>query len=300
MRTHLPKISQLIAFQAVVKYGSINAAAKVLNLAQPSVSRSIKELEDCVNTQLIVRGTLGIKLTPAGESFATHTSMLLETMTRAIDQTYLLSGKTDTLIRFGASIISARSIVRPSLGYLMREFPNCRVHFESGSLDRHIEQLKNGFLDFAIGNGNIMSSLSEFLVEPLFSCPFYIVCAKGNPLEKARHLEDLIDANWWITGHHCVEERQNLEFKTFNLRKSLSTKDFVLGFEMILNHGYIALLSSVQINSFRSSLSVIPIQNFESVGNFVLVRPRNRPLTTACDRFITHLKREAMNYKWNI
>ena len=190
MKSRLPKMAQLEALNAIVKYGSINAAARALNIAQPSLSRSIKELEELLNTQLIIRGSMGISLTPAGESFATNSAMILESMTRAIDQTYLMSGKTDTLVRFGGSPISVRSVVRPALECLMDEFPNCRIHVDDNPIERHIKQLRNGFLDFAIGNGGSEVSLSEFIVEPLFECPFYITCVKGHPLENATHLSD--------------------------------------------------------------------------------------------------------------
>lgn len=300
MRSRLPKMSQLMAFHAVVKYGSINAAAKALNLAQPSLSRSIKELEELLNTQLVIRGSLGIALTPSGQSFATNTTMILEAMTRAIDQTYLLSGKTDTLVRFGASTISDRSVVQPALSSLMKEFPQCRIHVDDNPLERHIENLKNGFLDFAIGNAGCDVSLSDFIVEPLFDCRFYFVCAKGHPLEKTTHLSDLAEANWWITGQHRIMERENLEFKSFNLRKSLSTRSFILGSEMVINSGYIGLLSTVQIKKLGDKVSIIPINHFESIGHFVLVRPRNRPLTSVAERLITHMHQEANNYDWTL
>ena len=298
MKSRLPKMTQLVALHAIVKYGSINAAAKALNIAQPSLSRSIKELEELLNTKLVIRGSLGITLTPAGESFATNSAMILEAMTRAIDQTYLMSGKTDTLVRFGVSPISARSVVRPALGHFMREFPNCRVHVDDNPIERHIEQLKNGFLDFAIGNGGSNVSFADFIVEPLFDCPFYIACAKGHPLEKATHLSQLADANWWITGEHRVMERENLEFKTFNLRKSLSTRAFLLGSDMVLHNGYVALLSSVQIKNMIDQVSIIPIKNFECVGHYVLIRPKNTPLTSAAERLITHMHLVADGYDW--
>lgn len=298
MKSRLPKMTQLIALNAIVKYGSINAAAKALNIAQPSLSRSIKELEELLNTQLVIRGPLGITLTSAGESFATNSAMILEAMTRAIDQAYLMSGKTETLVRFGVSPISSRSVVRPALGYLMQEFPNCRVHIDDNPIERHIEQLKNGFLDFAIGNGGSNVSFADFIVEPLFDCPFYIACAKGHPLEKATHLSELVDANWWITGEHRVMERENLEFKTFNLRKSLSTRAFLLGSEMVLQNGYIALLSSVQIKKLINQVSIIPINNFECIGHYVLIRPKNTPLTSAAERLISHIHRMADSYDW--
>ncbi len=296
----LPKMSQLVAFHAVVKHGSINAAAKSLNMAQPSLSRSIKELEELLNVQLIVRGSAGVTLTPSGVSFATNTSMILETTTRAIDESYMLSGKTDMLLRFGLSTITARSIAQPALTAFMREFPNCRFHVDDNPIERHMEQLKNGFLDFATGNASGDVSFAGVSVDPLFECPFYICCAKGHPLENARHLSELTNADWWITGEHRIMERENLEFKMFNLRRSMSTRAFIVGAELLLKNQFLALLSTVQIKSLGASVSVIPIENFNCIGRFSIFRAKNRPLTRAAERMIALMHIVADHYDFSL
>jgi DNA-binding transcriptional LysR family regulator len=58
-------------FLAVVAGGSINSAARMLNITQSSVSQRLKKLEDEIGYVLIDRrkGGRTIRLTPAGESF---------------------------------------------------------------------------------------------------------------------------------------------------------------------------------------------------------------------------------------
>lgn len=67
---YLPKLHQLRIFHEVVRRGSIRAAARQLQQPQPAVSRSLRDLEYRLNAMLVVRGRLGVTLTPIGRLFA--------------------------------------------------------------------------------------------------------------------------------------------------------------------------------------------------------------------------------------
>src|SRR5215813_10878837 len=58
--------SDLRVFLQVAESGSLSAAAKALQLSQPTVSQTIKNLETALNAQLFVRGASGVDLTEAG------------------------------------------------------------------------------------------------------------------------------------------------------------------------------------------------------------------------------------------
>lgn len=296
--SRLPKISQLAALQAIVQYGSFNAAAQALSMSQSSLTRSIQELETVVGAQLLIRGKRGSTLTSAGMTFASQASFLLEGLTRAMNDAAGNGSGADQIVRFGFSPISAHSVTSPALGFMMKEFPRCRFHVDDNSIERNIEQIRTGFLDFAIGNVDSGISLSDFDTEPLFECPFYIVCAKSNPLAGATSLLHLKDANWWVTGEHRIMERKNLEFLLLNMKKSLSTRSFIVGMPMVLHNGYLALLSAVQLNKYIDDLCILPIPNFEAVGRFSIVRMKNVPLSAPAERLISHLHYAADHYDW--
>lgn len=54
-------------FQILAKERNFQKAAQKLNLAQPSLSRSIQRLEHLLGTELLLRGSQSTSLTPAGE-----------------------------------------------------------------------------------------------------------------------------------------------------------------------------------------------------------------------------------------
>ena len=62
----------------VAKTGSINKASETLLVAQPNLSRSIKELEADLGITIFDRSAKGMKLTPEGEEFIRYASGVLD------------------------------------------------------------------------------------------------------------------------------------------------------------------------------------------------------------------------------
>jgi DNA-binding transcriptional LysR family regulator len=62
-------LEHLRYFQAVARYGSLSAAARVLQISQPGLTAVIKQLEESFGTRLLVRLRTGVSLTSTGEEF---------------------------------------------------------------------------------------------------------------------------------------------------------------------------------------------------------------------------------------
>jgi LysR family transcriptional regulator, hca operon transcriptional activator len=79
------ELRHLRYFVAVAEQGSISVAAeKRLHTAQPSLSRQLRDLELEVGTELLVRGSRGIELTPAGRAFLDHARLALSQAAEAV------------------------------------------------------------------------------------------------------------------------------------------------------------------------------------------------------------------------
>ena len=62
----------------VAKLGSLNKAAETLLIAQPNISRSIKELEADLGISIFNRSAKGMELTPEGEEFIGYAQSILK------------------------------------------------------------------------------------------------------------------------------------------------------------------------------------------------------------------------------
>src|SRR5436190_12975247 len=61
------ELGHLAQFYEVAKRGSFTVAARTLRIQQPSVSRSVKLLEEALGVRLLDRKPRGVALTPMGE-----------------------------------------------------------------------------------------------------------------------------------------------------------------------------------------------------------------------------------------
>jgi len=63
------KFRHLDAFSAIARARSFKIAADQLNLTQPAISKTLKELEDILGVKVMERSRSGVSLTPQGEVF---------------------------------------------------------------------------------------------------------------------------------------------------------------------------------------------------------------------------------------
>ena len=74
------KLQQLQVLIAVVDTGGIRAAARLLNLSQAAVTKSMKSLEDAAATPLLHRKARGVTLTEAGAKLLARAQKVSQTL----------------------------------------------------------------------------------------------------------------------------------------------------------------------------------------------------------------------------
>jgi LysR family transcriptional regulator, nitrogen assimilation regulatory protein len=78
-------IKQLRYFIAIAEEGSLSAAAHRVNVAQPSLSQHVIQLEAALNVKLLERSPRGVTLTQAGEILLSHAREIVAALDRATE-----------------------------------------------------------------------------------------------------------------------------------------------------------------------------------------------------------------------
>src|SRR5579864_9347790 len=78
MRRRLPPLNALPSFEAAARHLSFSRAADELHVTHGAVSRTVRNLEDHLGVQLMIRASRSVRLTPIGASFAAEIRDVLE------------------------------------------------------------------------------------------------------------------------------------------------------------------------------------------------------------------------------
>lgn len=143
-------IRVLSYFLTVAREGNISAAAELLHMTQPPLSKQLKELEEELGKQLFIRGNRKITLTEEGMILRQRAEEMMELMEKTkseISNTNLsLSGN----VYIGTAESEGVYLISKTIKKMQRLYPNVLFHFTSGNAEEVVEKLEHGLLDFCI------------------------------------------------------------------------------------------------------------------------------------------------------
>ena len=142
-------LSQLRAFERIVRLGSFHAAARDLNLTQPSVSQRIRELEEVLKTPLFVRRGPRISLTAEGHALVEYADRMLETAGEMVER-FHTRDPLKGVLRLGLNESFALICLPELLQRLEQRYPEIRTSVFVGDTGLVSQALNRKELDIAI------------------------------------------------------------------------------------------------------------------------------------------------------
>ncbi|MEO8244188.1 MAG: LysR family transcriptional regulator [bacterium] len=122
-----PDWTLLRSFLTVAETGSLSAAARALNLSQPTLGRHIAELEAALQIPLFSRAARGLDLTEAGSAMIPAARQMREA---AAQLTLLAAGREGSLsgtVRLTASRVVSHYLLPPILADLRQQEPGIEI-----------------------------------------------------------------------------------------------------------------------------------------------------------------------------
>ena len=137
-------------FLVVAEEQNITRAAEKLLMAQPPLSRQMKQLEEELGTPLFIRGSRKLELTEEGlflKERAEHILDLVERTRLEIDD--MKQGMSGT-VYIGVTQTIASTLLPKFIAGFKALYPEVHYDIWSGNSDEVIDRLEKGLLDFAI------------------------------------------------------------------------------------------------------------------------------------------------------
>jgi DNA-binding transcriptional LysR family regulator len=166
----------LRAFAEVVAQSSFTRAAKRLNLAQPTVSLQIRELETRLGVRLIDRLGKRAFATAAGRELLQHARRIAEENERLIAAMRRHRDGWLGQVRIGASTTALIYHLPPVLTGLRRNYPNIELVVTTGTTSGVIERILRNELDLGIVSLPVTERLLD--IAPLFKEPLVAIFSK--------------------------------------------------------------------------------------------------------------------------
>ena len=185
----------------VAKTGSLSSAAKVLLIAAPNISRSIKELENELGITIFERTQNGMVLTPDGEEFISFASGII----RHIDD-------VEKFYKTGAKRKQKFSVSVPRACYISEAFANfsktlskdaIEIFYKETNSQRTLHNLQNrdyklGIIRYAKNYDKYFTAMLEekgFVYELITEFTYSIIMSKDCPLASMENISfnDLTD-----------------------------------------------------------------------------------------------------------
>lgn len=157
-------------FLAVAREENISRAARALHIAQPSLSRQLKELEEELGKTLFLRGRRRITLTEEGLFLRKRAEEIVGLVDKTTDALTLGEGPVAGSVYIGAGETQGMRLIARAAAELGKSCPEVRLHLVSGDRGDIAEQLDKGIIDFALFVGEADSRRYEQILLPQRDC----------------------------------------------------------------------------------------------------------------------------------
>ncbi|WP_422460973.1 LysR family transcriptional regulator [Endozoicomonas sp. ALB115] len=183
-------ISDIHMIKVVTEVGSINKAAEILSVSQPTLSKKISRLEKKVGVELFNRDSVGMVPTEAAKFLIKEGNGLRAQLQVIERQLELMSDMVGGTVRVGVGpIIEQQLLAKVLLDFAERDY-QFKISVVTMSADVLLDQLKKSKIDLAVGPF-VDSDVPDDIVAPLKTSEKLVVAVRQGHDAVARQVVDL-------------------------------------------------------------------------------------------------------------
>ncbi|MDN7676474.1 LysR substrate-binding domain-containing protein [Burkholderia oklahomensis] len=185
---------------ALSEYGSVLHASRSLNIAQPTASKLLQDLEDAVGARLFMRNRRGVAPTELGRAFVDRSRMVLAQLDHVSQAIDALGKGHAGRVTIGTMLTGSSYLVPTAIARLWSSTPAIRIKIVEGVSGELMPRLISGELDFLVGRLSDISSSTVVSQEPLFSENALVVTRRDHPFSKRPEatLDELARESWLL------------------------------------------------------------------------------------------------------
>ena len=285
-------------FLAVAREQSISGAAESLHLSQPTLSRQLKDMEEALGKQLLIRGNRKITLTDEGMLLRKRAEEIVELVRKTENEIALSDDIVPGDVYIGTGETDGVRLIARVAEELRAEYPQIHFHIVSGDAVEIVERLVKGLFDFGILLGNVDMTKYEYLKMPV-SDLWGVLMRRDSPLSDRPFIrpDDLWDKP-------LILSRQNLKKSALSdwLKVDGSKLNIVATYNLIYNAslmvdegmGYAITLDKLINTTGDSSLCFKPLSPKLEI-DLSIVWKKYAIFSKASEKFLQRLQKHFGN-----
>ena len=297
------KLNHLRDVIAVAEHGSLRAASRHLGVAQPAITRSIREIEQELGAMLFARHAKGVRLTEIGQAFIGRAVAVQSELRRAREEVDQLKGRQVGEVTVALSTASSLSLMPSAVSAFRQRFPDAVLKISESFFQAVEPDVLSGVIDFYVGPIDVAATSQQFDVEKLFDNRRLVLGRKGHPLAGARSFRDLAGAEWIrpVLSGGSAEVDFDLLFEEQRLDRpkiALHARSAMVTLLAVINSNLLTILPEQWLDFplIAHAVEALPIEGALAGMPICIVRRRDMPLTPLADQFSNLMRRAALNY----
>lgn len=257
-------------FLAVAREESISGAAEYLHLSQPTLSRQIRDMEEELGKQLIIRGNRKITLTEEGMILRKRAEEIVDLIHKTETEITLSDDTISGDVYIGTGETDGNRFLFKAAKELQVSYPDIHFHIVSGDSVDIIDYLDKGLIDFAVLLSPTNLSKYESFVLP-YEDTAGILMRKDSPFAS----KDFITAEDLAKMPLIVSRQQSKNGMLDSLKENASSKlNIIASYNLLFNAslmveeglGYALGLNKIINTSGSSDLTFRPISPTLKIG----------------------------------
>lgn len=280
-------------FLAVAREESITKAAESLHMTQPPLSRQLKDLEQEVGKQLLIRGSKRVTLTEEGMLLRKRAEEMIELMEKTKAELAASDESIGGDIYMGSGETEAVSAIAGVAKSLQEQYPAIRYHIYSGDAEHITERLDRGLIDFGLLVEPFDFEKYDYLRLPVKDT-WGVLMRKDSPLaEKTQITADDLRGQPLILSHQTTLSKEMIAW----LGGERSRLQIVATYDLVYNasrfvkmgFGYVIALDGLINTSGESELCFRPLYPAAEAG-LCIVWKKYQIFSRAAERFLQQLR----------
>ena len=290
------ELRHLRYFLAVCEEMNFTKAAGKLAIAQPPLSRQIKDLEEEVGTDLFVREHHQLRLTEEGIRFREYAHRIVTLADRSVEDIREMHTGLRGTVYIAEVEGKAPRLTATYISSFAKEYPDVQFNIWNGNSDEVTARVRNGLADLAI----IMEPYDPQDLHgiPIYSESWIAMFSKDHPLAKTRGkslpLEMLADHDLIIPSRGSRLQEISDWFAPLGITPKIKAKiaNATSAYELCEQNVGVAIYPAAVGDLIHGdSVMIREITKPKHTTTYVLIYPENRPLAPVAEKYIEHILR---------